>query len=359
MSETMQTTNPIIPPNEPEQPSTGWSTPIPTRKHNLGDYVADIESGHGYNKSQLVKRVGGDYVLKPPNSLYPALALLPTLTVIPEFSGAASMIVGFTPLLGAAVLSAWAQFGAVYYISIMNEQFEDLANDPTDQAPYEVCSPPGTAYALRLICLIVFLCTCLADVKSSVEFLDYIAHVPDLTEEHRLLLEQNNFAVMCVKRKVTAGVLDRAAPVESMRTGEDRNGAGDECVVEGYGAGGFSKKGRCWALFWALTQLAIEALVIFVGSEFVLYSTSNEQLILNAVALTFVIQIDEAIYRFVVTGLMKGWMDGLIGIGLIAECSDPRHNMDTKRIISQIFGQYIQGLVLLVTALVCWASACN
>ncbi|GMH94716.1 hypothetical protein TL16_g12984 [Triparma laevis f. inornata] len=153
------------------------------------------------------------------------------------------MIVGFTPLLGAAVLSAWAQFGAVYLVSTTNKDFSELAHDSIDHVSYDACSPPGTASVLRSICLIVFLCTYLADVKSSFEFLDYIAHVPDLTEEHRLLLQENNFAVMCVKRKLTAGVRN-SAMVESMRTGENRYGAGKECVVEGYGAGGFTKKGR-------------------------------------------------------------------------------------------------------------------
>jgi hypothetical protein len=152
-------------------------------------------------------------------------------------------------------------------------------------------------------------------------------------------LVENNLAVMTVKKSVTSN--------------------DGECKVEGFGAGGFTPAKRAWALTWALLQLAVEIAVMITGSAFVIYSTTNENLILNAVALNFITQIDDTIYRFVINGLMRGWMEGIPVITMLCPCDDKAHDMGLFRTIVQVLGAYVNLAALALTTIICYYSACG
>ena len=114
----------------------------------------------------------------------------------------------------------------------------------------------------------------------------------------------------------------------------------EEYIVETFGAGGFTKMERLWAYFWFLVKIGSELFVILVGGGFVLHSPDHETLILNAVALAFILDIDDAAYKYCITDLQKKLLKGLPDFSLINTENEVPAQMKVAdyQIVKQVLG---------------------
>ena len=130
--------------------------------------------------------------------------------------------------------------------------------------------------------------------------------------------------------------------------------------METFGAGGFTKMERLWAYFWCLVKIGSEFFVILVGGGFVLHSPDHETLILNAVALAFILDIDDAAYKYSITDIQKEVLKTLPDFGLISTENEVPAQMKftTYQFFKQAFGSYFQLLALFGVCTVSWYANC-
>jgi len=125
--------------------------------------------------------------------------------------------------------------------------------------------------------------------------------------------------------------------------------------------GGFSRWEQLVALGWGLIKFAMEVGLVVAGSGYVLHADSNENLLLNSVALAFVSQIDDVAYNFAVTSAFKTWMRALPQFGLIFSGDDnlPLPYKAGKLLwITQFYGQWFQVFFLLGLSAMLWTVHC-
>ena len=134
----------------------------------------------------------------------------------------------------------------------------------------------------------------------------------------------------------------------------------EESIMETFGAGGFTKMERLWAYFWFLVKIGSEFFVILVGGGFVLHSPDHETLILNAVALAFILDIDDAAYKYSITDFQKSVLKGLPDFGLINTANEVPAQMKVTiyQTFKQVFGSYFQILALFGVCTVSWYANC-
>ena len=132
-------------------------------------------------------------------------------------------------------------------------------------------------------------------------------------------------------------------------------------MVETFGAGGFTKMERLWAYFWFLIKIGSEFFVILVGGGFVLHSPDHETLILNAVALTFILDMDDNAYKYSFTDLQKALLKGLPDFGLIStKINDVPAQMKLTgyQLLKQALGSFFQIIALLGVCTISWYANC-
>ena len=113
---------------------------------------------------------------------------------------------------------------------------------------------------------------------------------------------------------------------------------------------------RAWCWLWILVKMVGEVLVLLSGSAYVLFADSNENLVLNSVALLFITQIDDVAYSFAVTDLLKGLLNGLPDIGKVDRCQE--HAPSTSMFLSQGFGPWLSLFFLFGTISALWGIHC-
>jgi hypothetical protein len=70
-------------------------------------------------------------------------------------------------------------------------------------------------------------------------------------------------------------------------------------------------------------KMALEFAILWEGTGYILYADDNESLIANAMALTFVLEIDDIMFQFIVTDMHKRNMESEIpSIGLRTESAE-------------------------------------
>ena len=262
-------------------------------------YQSAIQKGYGYSKVDKNNFEQGELVVAAPETIYSAISLIPTLAAPPAIKNPCMLFFVFFPLFAGAVLSAVAQAGAAWYVFELNA---NVAADSARQGD-DLCSPAGTSYFLRLICMVVFIATCSSDLKETYHYFQYMWNVPSRvgTEEDRKALNEVD---ICAPAKLTDQVGEFSGKKQGYR-------------FETFAFGGFLPLERAWAYFWGVVKLAMEVLLLVCGVGYVLYASSNEDLLMNSVALTFVSQIDDTAYSFCATRSFKGYMKGLPQMGFI------------------------------------------
>jgi len=124
----------------------------------------------------------------------------------------------------------------------------------------------ATDFFLRVLCLMVFAAYCIADVYQSMWMLMWLFYLPN----------------------------SKDCGVQRLRTGPDQE---DKDLVE-------VKNGLpCWLKIFntqlvLIPKLSVAAFLLCYGSGFLLAARTNEDVILNSLALVFVIELDEYMYGY-------------------------------------------------------------
>jgi len=86
--------------------------------------------------------------------------------------------------------------------------------------------------------------------------------------------------------------------------------------------GGVTLHYRLWMFCVATFKITLEMVVFFFGSGYVALATTDEDLLLNAVALTFILQIDDAIFESTAQDFTMRLLNAMPTMGRLHKTSD-------------------------------------
>ena len=327
----------------PSSPSDDFVAPSASHRvcaySALDPYLeATSSSGLAFSKTARSLREGGDLQYRCPLTIYSAVALAP-LGLSPDATAdGPKAALYMAPVLFGGVGAAVCQAGMVYYIFQLNKDAK-VYYDGLSLSNY--CEAEGTDHVLRIICLLILVCNCACDLKESFLLLRYMQLIPDMNPKSVESLNALQTSLATKNVLVT-------------------NSSGVEYRIECIAFGGFSSlASRYHAYFWVAVKALMEVGLFVSGTGFVLYANSNENLILKNVALTFITQIDDVLYKFAITDAFKQIMDNLPTIGKVSGCTDPRHKADQSSITFQMLGTYGFFIALFVMSAIMWDLHCT
>lgn len=208
--------------------------------------------------------------LELPQSIYSCLPtlLMMNVDIEAEWSEHMFLFILLLPYIGLLYFTVACQVAVIYFVSdIVTDQAVDGMNVDCSQAPH----------ILQLVGVFCFSTLVLTDLKESVAMMQYFAALP------------------------------RSSPWLGI----------DYFTVDSQGkADGFGKRQAVNTPFvWAMNVLIIAPKVAvacgiwWTGTAFLLGAPSSEELLLNAVALVFVLEIDDYIYHGVVPEPLKAHIE--------------------------------------------------
>jgi len=273
---------------------------------NIDKYQERVDQGCIYNPQGYAMRTEGIAVVRPVVDVYSGAVLAPLLFVNPfyskEFTKDLLMaMVAQVPLAVSAVLSAIAQIGALWYVAGLVNQMKADTDEPCKEG----------SHILRLICVTVFVSSIVHDVGQSCQFFNYIWNLPawrkpdsesdalDLSRQYRMLQ-----SALGVRSKVV----------------ENENGW--QFRVNEVAFGGVTLRHRLLMFCVATFKITLEMAVFFFGSGYVALATTDEDLLLNAVALTFILQIDDAIFESTTQDFTMRMLNAMPTMGRLHTTSD-------------------------------------
>ena len=246
----------------------------------IDNYVQNVENGATYSEDGFFVRQNGHITLKPvPNIVFSALIL----PLILSSSDAKTQFVWIgLPQLILAVVAMVFQISSTVYIFLMMEGAEEAS-----------CFAGGSTL-LRVICVSVFCSLVLSEIRESLDFFKWTMRLPTWNEKDRAVLEElhTGFAVKKKTIKVKYG------------------GDQIEFKVNHIVAGGVSKYYRCLMILVGSVMKGIVELGVLVGgTSYIVYADSNENILLNAVSLLFILEIDNYMYNCVSSDVMKRFVE--------------------------------------------------
>jgi len=309
-----------------------------TKWKSFEDLETAVKKEHGFGKTDYTDAQQGQYTIRLPKTIFTAVAAIPTVCQARNCKNLSLYILSTGPLFIMSVLTVMAQLGSIWYVFDVTVETKDAF----EEAGVNQCEAPGSSYFLRLICLCVFVASVLVDLKESAAMAQYVCHIPtmnksDLDEKDEEILKYCNTSLVAKKVRVIKG---------------------NEFNMEVICCGGITTVERMWFWFWIFLKIAAEGLVLFVGARYVLYADSNENLILNSVALLFITQIDDIAYNFAVTDLFKNLLNGVPDIGKINGCTVEEHRMGLGQVNFEFLGPWFFIAVLCGTSGVLYIGNC-
>ena len=110
-----------------------------------------------------------------------------------------------------------------------------------------------------------------------------------------------------------------------------------EAGIQKVAYGGITNVTRFMWYLIAIFKITLEVTLLVIGSAYILYANTNEDLILNSVSLVFVADFDNIAYSYVLTYIMKRVLTKRMPkFGYIAHAVDPKIKMSVKQMLWQI-----------------------
>ena len=240
----------------------------------------------------------------------------------------------YLPFLIAAIFSAVAQFGAVYYVF-------DITSDTIHTGRCD--AEGGGSYFLRLICLVTFVASAGVEMKESYYFAEYVQCIPTIKSMSKLdRTTLDDFETSLLAKRVKVCNLEKGYEVE----------------IETIAAGGLTLFEKAWCWLWVLVKLSAEMLVLVSGSRYVLYADTDEKLILNSVVLLFITEIDDIAFSLASTNLTRRALDAMPTVGKVGNADDKQHRMSKLAGKIQFLGPWIQLFFLFGASGILWGVHC-
>jgi hypothetical protein len=149
-------------------------------------------------------------------------------------------------------------------------------------------------FVLRLMCLGVFLVPMMNGIRSLVDIHRFLNRIRPCRERQDFMMQW--FQETCPDENETSHITAINKVVSCM-----------------------SWKCRLSCYSFLTAKLITLLWLVCYGSAFILHSAGDENLILNAVALCFVLDVDSYIYDFVTNGTIKQYLSALPAVGLSVE----------------------------------------
>ena len=278
----------------------------------IDTYVRNVENGATYSEDGFFVRQNGNIILKPvPNIIFSAL--LWPLIVSPSYAKKHFKCIGLPQVLLAVVAMVF-QISSTVYIFLMMEGGGEEAN----------CSGGGSTF-LRVICVSVFCSLVWSEIRESINFFKWTMRLPAWNEEDRAVLEElrTGFAVQKKTVKVKIG------------------GDQIEFKVNHIVAGGVVRYYRWLMIFvGSIMKGIIELGVLVGGTSYIVYANSNENILLNAVSLLFILEIDNYMYNYMSSDVIKRFVENAtpeIALlkGTKEEMGDQHYSMTMQAMFSE------------------------
>jgi len=233
-------------------------------------------------------------ILNLPENLYSACLILPFAT-FPNNTACQDRWLDIQ-IMCLLFFNCALQYILVVYVWVIYD--EKLKNELSK------CGGYVTRKALRWICVIVYTGFCSADILDSLNMMSWLVS-----------LVGNPFSgrcwdcLMCIPNLLTCNLLKKGGTaVKRMVNVEvaDRTLATNRISSEI--ADGIKNSSCLWRVYsfsCILFKLGVGLALVCYGAAFVVMTDKDEDLILNALALTFILQVDKMIYNFAFNQEMK------------------------------------------------------
>eukprot|EP00944_MAST-04C_sp_MAST-4C-sp1_P006440 g6440.t1 len=242
-----------------------------------------------------------------------------------------------SPVLLSFLFAVVGQVAGLYYIlNIVQEmQQQQLHNG------IKLCM--GGDYFLRLICTTAYYATVGISIFQTIDLFKWITAVPKYKPEDLHVLKRLNY---------TFGLHFSIEKV----VGQGREG---EVGIKKVAYGGITKVTRVMWYLIAIFKIILEVTLLVVGSAYILYANTNEDLILNSVSLVFVADFDNIAYSYALTETMKRVLSKQMPkFGYVRQAEDPKIRMSVKQTIWQILGPWFKILLFVSVPSSIWFLWC-
>lgn len=271
---------------------------LASHEKSFEDMEAGLNAGNPYVPFIVEQRNGGMVQLCLPDTIYATMMLL-WIGVLPWDSPyvEASFFYCILPQFVCFFLVVGAQISLMWYVY-------DVVVDGLDG---KVCFQAGFC---NFVGAVVFACVVLNDVMKSSDMLRWLAEIPSASDN--VVKECKNWSppssTGCLKFRRVWASRGNVAPdgEEHLQHFLQRPAFGITCHT------------RVTAIsFFILPKFIVEVCLLFTGIGYILYSESNEDAIANALALTFVAEIDDLAGQFFATRYLQIIVRSIPPIGLL------------------------------------------
>jgi len=225
--------------------------------------------------NELAKEFPGSSPLRLPENVTGGSVAV--LLLAPEPLSWTSLMIYVMPFVSGALLTLACQLYTIYRVGIIvrHQEIECSEGDLT----------------LRLVCLGVFKTTMVNGLKTLLDVHRYLHRIPAGKHRETLMMQRfqdtgtpakNHFQVRSVT-KIVSRITNKC-------------------------------RAQCYAIL--LVKVSALLMLSYYGSGYILHSAGDEELILNSVALCFVVDMDTYIYDFVANGTVKTYISSLPTVGL-------------------------------------------
>ena len=261
---------------------TGWTT------KELEDLENNVNTkGFHYNSMVYAVRNGGELQLRPPQTIYASYVFFPLLFK-PDFhkktndkiqqivsrrakNGTMSNTIGF-------LLTLFFQITCIFYLN------EDVL------VHHQKSTCDEGSNILRLICLGTFIANVGSEMLQSFDLRRYIQQIPEWDEKDREICTVLETCLVCQNLTI-------------------KTHHGVEYSVTHISKGGVTKQYRAFMYLSFIMKACIEVCLLLIGSSYVLYSTTNANMILNTLSVTFIVNIDNFMYSFFISNTYKTMLE--------------------------------------------------
>lgn len=239
--------------------------------------------------------VPGITPLSLPETIYGATVAV--LLLLPDSPSRLQVLSYVTPMLAYSVLCLVMQAWTTLAIAGMVR-----ANYENKDPDASLCE--GGDFYLRLICLGVYTVLMLNSCKTSMDMHRWMARLPTV-KQHQMLRMQKF--------------------IDNSEQSPDDEGFGAEYMSVNKVVTGMTVSERILAYGLLIGKSFVEVTLLYYGSAYIMFADTDENLILNAVALFFVVEIADYLYTFVTNRSVMAYLSNMPQVGLtVAEVKDSR-----------------------------------
>lgn len=215
-------------------------------------------------------------------------------------------------IVSVSVVFQWYLLSSLAAIALAAKDSFEMVEVDNRYSPNDICLAEETGTEvhqgiIRKICLFIMLVPAAQQIYQSLSMTRWLLQIPSWHAEHQRILDADSQRIGNIKFR------HRIIEITHLEGKEEKTG---QIAVEEF-ATGITHTRRCIAWLTCVgPKLWMEIYMVIVGSGFVATSDSNANLILNCLAVSFVLDIDDMLYNLLVMPSVRLGFEALPPIGL-------------------------------------------